>query len=48
MKGIKTMLFGIALLLVSIAFSRVLSSFLEYTVSAIGLCFVIVGCFQKN
>ena len=48
MNGIKNMLLGIAIMVVSVALASVLSYFLEYATLAIGACFVIYGYFHKN
>ena len=48
MNGIKNMLLGIAIMVVSVALASVLSCFLEYATLAIGACFVIYGYFHKN
>ena len=48
MNGIKNMLLGIAIMVISVALSSVLSYFLEYATLAIGACFVVYGYFHKN
>lgn len=48
MNGIKNMLLGIAIMVVSIALASVLSYLLEYTALAIGACFVLFGYFHRN
>ena len=48
MNGIKNMLLGIAIMVISVALSSVLSYFLEYATLAIGVCFVVYGYFHKN
>ena len=48
MNGIKNMLLGIAIMMVSIALASVLSYFLEYTALVIGACFVLFGYFHRD
>ena len=48
MNGIKNMLLGIAIMVVSVALASVLSYFLEYTALVIGACFVLYGYFHRD
>ena len=48
MKGIKNMLLGMAIMIVSIALSSVLSYFLEYATLTIGMCLTLYGYFCKD